>query len=59
MTLRNASTGQVKEEFFDIALRQRLYTNVEELQKDLDKWLKHYNYEKPHQRYRNMGKAAD
>ena len=46
----------VKEEFFDIALRQKLYTSVEELQKDLDKWLKHYNYERPHQGYRNMGR---
>lgn len=46
----------VKEEFFDIALRQKLYTSVEELQKDLDEWLRHYNYERPHQGYRNMGR---
>ena len=46
----------VKEEFFDIALRQKLYTSVEELQKDLNEWLKHYNYERPHQGYRNMGR---
>lgn len=45
-----------KEEFFDIALRQKLYTSEEELQKDLDEWLKHYNYERPHQGYRNMGR---
>lgn len=46
----------VKEEFFDIALRQKLYTSVEGLQKNLDEWLKHYNYERPHQGYRNMGR---
>ena len=37
----------VKEEFFDIALRQKLNSSVEELQKNLDEWLKHYNYERP------------
>ncbi len=54
MALRNASTGQSKKEFFGIALRQKLYTSVEELQKDLDKWLKRYNDERPRQGYRNM-----
>ena len=39
-----------------MALRQKLYTSLEELQKDLDEWLKHYNYERPHQGYRNMGR---
>jgi len=46
----------VKEGFFDIALRQKLYTSIEELRKNPNKWLKHYNYERPHQGYRNMGR---
>lgn len=46
----------VKEEFFDIVLRQKLYTSVEGLQRDLNKWLRHYNHERPHQEYRNMGR---
>ena len=29
---------------------------MDELQEDLDKWLYHYNYERPHRGYRNMGK---
>ena len=29
---------------------------MEELQEDLDMWLNHYNYERPHRGYRNMGK---
>jgi hypothetical protein len=43
-------------EFFSVTLRQKLYTSVEELQHDLDGWLLHYNTERPHQGYRNMGK---
>jgi transposase InsO family protein len=46
----------VKYEFFDIAFRQQLYDTVESLQRNLDTWLEHYNTERPHQGYRNMGK---
>ena len=46
----------VLDEFFRIALRQTLYESVEALQADLDHWLSFYNYERPHQGYRNMGK---
>jgi transposase InsO family protein len=46
----------VKEEFFGVALRETLYDSVEALQADLDQWLLHYNTERPHQGYRNMGK---
>jgi transposase InsO family protein len=46
----------VKEEFFGVALRETLYESVEALQVDLDQWLLHYNTERPHQGYRNMGK---
>jgi hypothetical protein len=37
-------------------LPDRLYPSVEKLQKALDQWLQHYNYERPHRGYRNMGR---
>jgi len=46
----------VLDEFFRLAFRTKLYESVEALQKDLDKWLKEYNEERPHRGYRNMGK---
>lgn len=46
----------VKEEFLAVAFRQTLYDSVETLQQDLDTWLSHYNTERPHQGYRNMGR---
>ena len=46
----------VKEEFFDLALRQTFYDSVAALQADLDAWLVHYNTERPHRGYRNMGR---
>lgn len=48
--------GTVLEEFFRKAFRENFYESVEALQSDLDEWLKHYNYERPHRGYRNMGK---
>jgi len=44
----------VYEEFFQRPWRKRLYTSLDELQADLDEWLHYYNYEWPHQGYRNM-----
>ncbi len=46
----------VLDEFFRETFRDKFYTSVEELQEDLDKWLYHYNYERPHRGYRNMGR---
>jgi len=46
----------LKEEFFIPALKKKIYTSMDELHEDLDKWLYHYNYERPHRGYRNMGK---
>lgn len=46
----------VLDEFLRPAFRKNLYESVASLQKDLDKWLKHYNFERPHQGYRNLGK---
>ena len=38
----------MQEEFFWIAFRKKIYLSIEELQKDLDEWLTHYNTERPH-----------
>lgn len=38
----------MKEEFFDITFRKKLYHSLEELQIDADHWIKHYNEERPH-----------
>jgi hypothetical protein len=46
----------VLDKFFCMAFRTTLYETVEALQADLDAWLLHYNYERPHQGYRNLGK---
>lgn len=46
----------VLDEFFREAFREKFYSSLEELQEDLDQWLQHYNYERPHRGYRNMGR---
>ena len=38
----------MKEEFYDIAFRKKLYLNLDELQTDLDAWLEKYNKFRPH-----------
>ena len=38
----------MKNEFFDIAMRKKIYTSLELLQNDLDEWLLNYNYDRPH-----------
>ncbi|OAQ20313.1 IS481 family transposase [Thermosulfurimonas dismutans] len=39
----------IKEEFYSIALRRKLYRSLEELQEDLDLWIERYNRQRPHQ----------
>ena len=46
----------VLDEFFRVTFRKKFYESVEALQVDLDTWLVHYNTERPHQGYRNMGR---
>ncbi len=46
----------VLDEFLREAFREQLYESVEALQQDLDQWLIHYNTERPHRGYRNMGR---
>jgi transposase InsO family protein len=46
----------VKDEFFASAFRAKMYANVAGLQHDLDAWMQHYNYNRPHLGYRNQGR---
>jgi transposase InsO family protein len=39
----------VLNEFYRVTFRKKLYKTIEELQADLDQWLKLYNQERPHQ----------
>jgi len=38
----------IKEEFYVVAFRKKLYVSLEELQADLDQWLEYYNNARPH-----------
>jgi transposase InsO family protein len=39
----------VLNEFYRVAFRRKIYTSIEELQRDLDAWLREYNEQRPHQ----------
>jgi hypothetical protein len=39
----------MRDEFYRIAFRKRLYASIEDLQDDLDLWVKSYNEERPRQ----------
>ncbi|PJB10607.1 MAG: hypothetical protein CO120_03925 [Gammaproteobacteria bacterium CG_4_9_14_3_um_filter_38_9] len=47
----------MKHEFYDIAFRKKIYHSVEQLQLDVDKWLKKYNEYRPHSGSRCYGKT--
>lgn len=38
----------IKDEFYDIAFRKKIYSTLEQLQLDLDEYLHKYNYLRPH-----------
>jgi len=38
----------VLNEFYQVAFRKNLYTSIDQLQKDLDNWMREYNEERPH-----------
>ena len=38
----------MKTEFYDVALRKKIYTSLEELQTDVNLWIRQYNEERPH-----------
>jgi transposase InsO family protein len=46
----------VLDEFFREVFRKKLYSSLEELQTDLDAWIDHYNFKRPHRGYRNQGR---
>jgi len=46
-----------QEEFYKVAFRKKIYPGVEELQKDLDSFMDHYNNERTHQGKRCRGKT--
>lgn len=39
----------ILQEFYQVTFRKKLYSNLSELQKNLDEWLKYYNNERTHQ----------
>jgi transposase InsO family protein len=39
----------ILDEFYRVAFRKKIYSTLEELQADLDVWLKEYNEQRPHQ----------
>lgn len=38
----------ILQEFYQVAFRKKIYKTLEELQADVDVWLKHYNEDRPH-----------
>ncbi len=43
--------------FYKVAFRKKIYTNLEEMQKDPDGWLDVYNNHRTHQGKRCQGRA--
>jgi transposase InsO family protein len=39
----------ILQEFYQVTFRRKIYHSIEELQSDLDEWLKYYNYDRTHQ----------
>lgn len=39
----------ILQEFYQVTFRKKLYGSMEELQKDLDEWMRYYNNERTHQ----------
>jgi transposase InsO family protein len=38
----------ILEEFYQVAFRKKIYSSIEQLQTDLDHWMRHYNEERTH-----------
>jgi transposase InsO family protein len=38
----------IQEEFYAVAFRKKLYTSLDEMQLDLDEWMKYYNQDRAH-----------
>ena len=39
----------ILQEFYQVTFRKKLYNSIEELQKDLDEWMRYYNNDRTHQ----------
>jgi transposase InsO family protein len=39
----------IKNEFYQVAFRKKIYLSIDELQKDLDGWIYYYNHDRTHQ----------
>ena len=39
----------ILQEFYQVAFRRKIYRSIEELQTDLDEWLRSYNHDRTHQ----------
>ena len=42
----------ILDEFYSVAFRKKIYTSLEELQKDLDEFMYRYNFQRTHQGYK-------
>ena len=47
----------MKQEFYDIAFRKKIYRSLDELQTDVDYWLAKYNEQRPHSGKHCYGKT--
>lgn len=47
----------IQEEFYSVAFRKKLYTSIEEMQKDLDDFMKYYNFDRTNQGKRCLGRT--
>ena len=47
----------MKNEFYDIAFRKKIYASLEQLQTDVDQWLAKYNEQRPHSGKHCYGKT--
>jgi len=47
----------ILDEFYKIAFRKKIYSSIDELQLDLDSWLKEYNEERTHQGKKCCGRT--
>lgn len=46
----------ILDEYFREVFRKKFFASLSDLQRDLDTWIHHYNNERPHRGYRNMGR---
>ncbi len=47
----------ILEEFYQVALRKKIYSSLDDLQIDLDQFLNNYNFYRPHQGYKVKGRC--